>query len=74
MLEPLLVCCSCYSYVVGRQGGEQVLYLKRQGCLCFDTVQHKLLQALDLGHEQQRSNRDIHTEVYVKNVEPGESN
>nr|XP_020469379.1 low choriolytic enzyme-like [Monopterus albus] len=60
----------CYSYV-GRLGGGQTVSLSHQGCLYHSTVQHELLHALGFNHEQTRSDRDNHIQVYWENIMDG---
>lgn len=60
----------CSSFV-GRRGGEQVVSLRRQGCLYIGTIQHEFLHALGFWHEHQRSDRDNHVRVLLQNVETG---
>ncbi|XP_041075184.1 high choriolytic enzyme 1-like, partial [Polyodon spathula] len=42
--------CRCYSYI-GRQGGQQPLSLKRNGCVYHQIVQHEFIHALGFNHE-----------------------
>jgi len=60
----------CWSYV-GRQGGAQLLSLRRFGCLYLRTIQHEMLHALGFHHEHSRSDRDDHIRVMLENVEEG---
>lgn len=46
----------CYSYV-GRIGGRQVLNLQRGGCTRAGTIEHEMLHALGVWHEQSRPDR-----------------
>lgn len=62
---------SCSSFV-GRQGGEQLVSLQRQGCLSLGTIQHEFLHALGFHHEHQRSDRDNYVRIVFENVEAGE--
>ncbi|XP_026123446.1 low choriolytic enzyme-like [Carassius auratus] len=61
----------CYSYL-GRQKEVQVVSLERDGCVYHSTVQHELLHALGFHHEQNRSDRDKHIKILLKNIEPEE--
>ncbi|XP_036440034.1 low choriolytic enzyme-like [Colossoma macropomum] len=60
----------CYSSV-GRSGGEQILSLKRDGCIYKHVIQHEFLHALGFHHEQCRSDRDKHIKILYQNVLPG---
>lgn len=53
---------------IGRQGGVQVLYLDAN---CpSGKVQHELLHALGMGHEQSRCDRDSYIRIDTANVNP----
>ncbi|XP_062291182.1 high choriolytic enzyme 1-like [Scomber scombrus] len=61
----------CWSYL-GRQGGKQLVSLKRNGCLYTSTVQHEALHALGFHHEQVRSDRDNYVNIFTQNIESGQ--
>ena len=46
----------CFAYV-GMNGGRQVLNLQRPGCLRAGTIEHEMLHALGVWHEQSRPDR-----------------
>ena len=46
----------CFA-VVGRRGGRQLLNLQRFGCLRPGTIEHEMLHALGVWHEQARPDR-----------------
>ncbi|XP_073700606.1 hatching enzyme 1.2-like [Garra rufa] len=52
----------CYSYL-GRIGGQQVLSLKKVGCLYHGIIQHELNHALGFYHEHTRSDRDKYVKI-----------
>jgi hypothetical protein len=63
----------CYSFV-GRVGGAQSLSLMKPGrgtCLINGIIQHELLHALGLFHEQSRSDRDTYVRINTQNIQPG---
>ncbi|MBN3272215.1 HCE1 enzyme, partial [Polyodon spathula] len=60
----------CYSYI-GRQGGQQPLSLKRNGCVYHQIVQHEFIHALGFNHEQTRSDRDNHVTIQYQNIQRG---
>lgn len=60
----------CWSYL-GRQGGEQLVSLRKNGCLYHSTVQHEVNHALGFHHEQVRSDRDNYVQILTKNIIPG---
>jgi len=60
----------CYSYV-GRTGGEQVLSLKKNGCVWTSTVIHEFLHAAGFWHEQSRADRDNYVIIHMNNVQSG---
>ncbi|XP_059209597.1 high choriolytic enzyme 1-like [Centropristis striata] len=60
----------CYSSL-GRQGGQQMISLKSNGCLFTGTVQHEVLHALGFHHEQVRSDRDKYIQILTKNIRQG---
>lgn len=59
----------CWSYV-GRTGGRQPLNLQR-GCLVLGIVEHEMLHALGIWHEQSRPDRDQFVSINWDNIEPG---
>ncbi|XP_041845375.1 high choriolytic enzyme 1-like isoform X2 [Melanotaenia boesemani] len=61
----------CWSYL-GRQGGNQSVSLRKNGCLYQSTVQHEVLHALGFHHEQVRSDRDQYIQILPQNIEPGQ--
>jgi hypothetical protein len=66
----------CYSYV-GSIGGEQPVSLMKPGsgtCLINGIIQHELLHALGLFHEQSRSDRDTYVTVNFDNIVEGYEN
>lgn len=60
----------CSSYV-GRQGGQQYLYLG-SGCSTGNTI-HELLHALGMYHEQSRCDRDTYVTIHWGNIQSGYS-
>ncbi len=60
----------CSSYV-GRQGGQQYLYLG-SGCSTGNTI-HELLHALGMYHEQSRCDRDGYVTIHWGNIQSGYS-
>jgi len=52
---------------VGRQGGEQAIHLAA-GCERIGTVQHEMMHALGMVHEQSRSDRDEHIKVRFDHI------
>ncbi|MGN6420783.1 MAG: M12 family metallopeptidase [Pseudobacter sp.] len=54
---------------IGRQGGEQILFVNRN--MPESVVLHELLHALGLWHEQSRADRNDYVEVNMSNVKPG---
>ena len=46
----------CFAFV-GRTGGRQRLNLQRGGCLRAGTIEHEMLHALGVWHEQSRPDR-----------------
>lgn len=59
----------CFS-AVGKTGGRQVVSLNKYGCVYKGIVQHELLHALGFQHEQTRSDRDRHIQIYWNNIDP----
>lgn len=64
-----MLCSSCYS-PVGRTGGSQEVALG-DACLNHGTIQHEILHALGLWHEQSRSDRDDFIQVMWDNIQEG---
>lgn len=59
----------CWSFI-GMIGGEQELSLG-QGCLYDSTIQHELMHAVGIEHEQSRPDRDSYVEIIQENIEEG---
>ncbi len=51
----------------------QTVSLDRAGCISLSIVQHELLHALGIHHEQNRSDRDSHVQILLKYIIPGTS-
>nr|XP_049574611.1 low choriolytic enzyme-like [Syngnathus scovelli] len=67
-------CASCQSHL-GQIGGGQIIDLDKNGCVQKDIVQHEVLHALGIHHEQVRPDRDDYVKINYENIEPGkESN
>ncbi|XP_021169761.2 high choriolytic enzyme 1 [Fundulus heteroclitus] len=60
----------CWSYL-GRQGGQQLVSLKKNGCMYLSTVQHEVNHALGFHHEQVRSDRDKYIQILTQNIIAG---
>lgn len=60
----------CWSYI-GGIGGAQELSLG-SGCLANSTIQHELMHAIGIEHEQSRPDRDEYIQVLEDNIEPGQ--
>jgi hypothetical protein len=65
----------CYSYVGKRwwRDGPQDISLG-PGCYSKGIIQHEMLHALGVYHEQSRPDRDKYVEIMWENIEPGEIN
>ena len=66
----------CYSYV-GYNNDERITNVGRgpeptQTCVNTGTVQHELLHAAGLVHEQSRADRDLYLEVIEENIVDGQ--
>lgn len=59
----------CYSYV-GMIGGGQTVSIGN-GCEQMATVQHELMHALGIWHEQSRADRDDYVDILWANIQPG---
>ena len=60
----------CWSYI-GQIRGVQELSLG-PGCLANSTIQHELMHAIGIEHEQSRSDRNDYVQVLEENIEPGQ--
>nr|XP_039248599.1 meprin A subunit beta-like [Styela clava] len=58
----------CWSYV-GMQGGEQTVSIGR-GCEDMSTVEHELMHAIGVWHEQSRADRDDYIEIMWDAISP----
>lgn len=61
----------CYSYI-GKQGGKQILSLKKIGCLSRGTVQHEFIHALGFDHMQNHPKRDDYININWENIDKKE--
>uniref|UniRef100_A0A4W3H0K7 Metalloendopeptidase n=1 Tax=Callorhinchus milii TaxID=7868 RepID=A0A4W3H0K7_CALMI len=61
---------SCWSSV-GRTGQKQGLSLQIPGCIHEGVIEHELMHALGLNHEQSRSDRDGYVRILLENIVPG---
>jgi len=59
---------------VGRQGGEQNVNLKNDGCFKQGVIIHEFLHALGFYDMQSASNRDTYVKINYKNIENKTSN
>ena len=61
---------SCWSYVgfLGRNSQQISL---ASDCLKIGTVMHEIIHALGFHHEQSRSDRDQHVEIFWENIQAG---
>ena len=59
------------SSVIGHTGGKQVLNLGKD-CLVNGIIQHELMHALGIFHEQSRPDRDYFIVIFEDNIYPGE--
>ncbi|XP_055343680.1 uncharacterized protein LOC129591859 [Paramacrobiotus metropolitanus] len=64
---PVSTMCSS---IIGRRTGEQVLNLGEH-CMLHGTIQHELMHALGIFHEQSRPDRDQHIVIFEENIIPG---
>lgn len=60
---------SCYSSI-GRIGGQQELSLS-EPCIHKQIIQHELLHALGVWHEQSRPDRDNYVDILEENIQEG---
>uniref|UniRef100_A0A4W3H4C0 Metalloendopeptidase n=1 Tax=Callorhinchus milii TaxID=7868 RepID=A0A4W3H4C0_CALMI len=60
----------CWSSV-GRTGQKQGLSLQIPGCIHEGVIEHELMHALGLNHEQSRSDRDGYVRILLENIVPG---
>lgn len=64
----------CSSYL-GRQGGRQLISLKRKGCMSRGTIIHELIHALGYDHMQNHYDRDNYVYILWNNIyEPQKHN
>ncbi|OQV19689.1 putative High choriolytic enzyme 1 [Hypsibius exemplaris] len=56
--------------IVGRQGGRQIVTLKRPNCIHHGTIVHEALHAMGFQHEQTRSDRDNWVTIELSNIIP----
>nr|XP_057939822.1 high choriolytic enzyme 1-like isoform X3 [Doryrhamphus excisus] len=59
----------CFS-ALGRQGGRQVVSIKRNSCVYHAIIQHEINHALGFQHEQTRSDRDRYVRINWENIDP----
>ncbi len=57
-----------YSYY-GRQGGKQILTIRKNCWYNKGTIRHELMHVLGVSHEHDRPDRDRHVDVYYENME-----
>lgn len=65
-----LLSLGCWSYV-GKQGGEQEVSIRSNGCDDKSTVVHELMHAIGYFHEQSRPDRDAHIKINYGNIYSG---
>ncbi|CAG2244650.1 unnamed protein product [Mytilus edulis] len=61
----------CWSYVGRNPSGVQHISLQNPGCVDHSTVQHEILHALGMWHEQNRLDRDNYIKILKENVTSG---
>ncbi|XP_063438022.1 uncharacterized protein LOC134719029 isoform X1 [Mytilus trossulus] len=61
----------CWSYVGRNPSGVQHISLQNPGCVDHSTVQHEILHALGMWHEQNRLDRDDYIRILKENVTSG---
>jgi len=69
MMAGDVVLFRCYSSV-GMVGGPQTVSIG-SGCERMSTVQHEIMHALGIYHEQSRTDRDDYVTIELQNVNSG---
>ncbi|KAG5668438.1 hypothetical protein PVAND_016378 [Polypedilum vanderplanki] len=57
----------CSSYI-GKIGGQQLVSLKKNGCLRTGTIMHELIHSIGYDHMQNHEDRDKHIQVVWDNI------